>query len=781
MRCAVGPSFCCFSSSPRSPSQRPSFAQRRADVVLRPGSGATVSGAWTVVADAAAAGGTAVRHANAGAAKLTQALAQPVNYFEQTFVADAGVPYRLWLRGRAQSDGWANDSVFVQFSTASTAAAPRGTASARPPPSKSISKTVRVAAWPGGDGRTPAGAWACWAPRWCSHPRARSGSGSRPARTDSPSIRSCSRRSDTSHRARGAQERHHDRADRRPGPGVTVVRRPYLQQMTSNRVVVVWATRESGVPKVRVAAGSTTRTVTGASRLVPNSRSGLGFDYYHHEVAVGGLVGGDRLHLRRDRERRAGGLREFPHRAGDRHRRYRVRRDRRQRHRLDRAAANRVADGRRHLRSGAARRRHRLRQQRRHRRRAAIARSTTGSSTSTRRCCRCARSTPPKATTTAGRRTATASPTWMRSRCRPTGPRRRIRITPSATTASTTAGSTSSRSTPSSRSRTRRAAAEQLSWLESDLAATAQPWKIAVFHRSPYSAGGEHGSDLVVRAHSVRCSSRYGVQLVISAHEHTYERAIPIRDVGDRPGRDLHRHRRRRRSAVSRRHRRLDGVLEPRGITTSRAAVTDCTLTLRAIGLDGSVFDTVVLDRCAHQPPRRPGRGVVCVGSADPRRTMGASKPTRRPPAVTAAASRRRRREARERTGAAGQLLRDDVQRRGRCAVSPVDARQGRSQLLGQRLGVRAVRRHRGRQRRRAVPDRHHHRRRDQHRGLQRLRSFELGLAGQRLGHRRHGSPDPILTAPASSACACRPAKTGWRSIRSCCRRADISPASPAR
>src|SRR5687768_9959117 len=94
----------------------PSGAQSGgADVILRPGSGATVSGAWTVVADASAAGGKAVRHSNAGAAKITQALAQPVNYFEQTFNADAGVPYRLWIRGRAQSDYWGNDSVFVQF------------------------------------------------------------------------------------------------------------------------------------------------------------------------------------------------------------------------------------------------------------------------------------------------------------------------------------------------------------------------------------------------------------------------------------------------------------------------------------------------------------------------------------------------------------------------------------------------------------------------------------------------------------------------------------------
>ena len=70
-----------------------------------------------MVADTTAAGGVAVRHPNAGAAKLAQALAQPANYFEQTFTAEADVPYRLWVRGKAQSNYWGNDSVFVQFST----------------------------------------------------------------------------------------------------------------------------------------------------------------------------------------------------------------------------------------------------------------------------------------------------------------------------------------------------------------------------------------------------------------------------------------------------------------------------------------------------------------------------------------------------------------------------------------------------------------------------------------------------------------------------------------
>jgi hypothetical protein len=39
-----------------------------------------------------------------------------VNYFDLSFNAVAGVPYRIWLRSRAQNDYYGNDSVFLQFS-----------------------------------------------------------------------------------------------------------------------------------------------------------------------------------------------------------------------------------------------------------------------------------------------------------------------------------------------------------------------------------------------------------------------------------------------------------------------------------------------------------------------------------------------------------------------------------------------------------------------------------------------------------------------------------------
>jgi hypothetical protein len=74
--------------------------------------------AWSLVADASAAGGSRMFNPDAAAAKLTVALASPANYFELTFQAEAGVAYHLWMRGKADKNAWANDSVYVQFSGA---------------------------------------------------------------------------------------------------------------------------------------------------------------------------------------------------------------------------------------------------------------------------------------------------------------------------------------------------------------------------------------------------------------------------------------------------------------------------------------------------------------------------------------------------------------------------------------------------------------------------------------------------------------------------------------
>jgi len=86
------------------------------DIVLYASQASIRVGKWTVVSDSSAAGGARLHQPDAGAAKVTSAAASPANYVELTFTAEAGKPYRLWARGKADSNYWANDSVFVQFS-----------------------------------------------------------------------------------------------------------------------------------------------------------------------------------------------------------------------------------------------------------------------------------------------------------------------------------------------------------------------------------------------------------------------------------------------------------------------------------------------------------------------------------------------------------------------------------------------------------------------------------------------------------------------------------------
>ncbi len=71
---------------------------------------------------------------------------------------------------------------------------------------------------------------------------------------------------------------------------------------------------------------------------------------------------------------------------------------------------------------------------------------------------------------------------------------------------------------------------DQLAWLESTLEATSATWKIAMLHHPPYS-GGYHGSDLRVRDAFAPLFERYGVELVLSGHDHDYQRSEPVNGV----------------------------------------------------------------------------------------------------------------------------------------------------------------------------------------------------------------------------------------------------------
>jgi phosphatidylinositol-3-phosphatase len=115
VRAANSSGFSPYSNlaSATTPSAPPPAA---GDVVLWAGEAPVKVGAWSTVADASAAGGSRIANPDAGAPKRATALASPSDYFEMTFNAQAGVDYRLWIRGKALNDFWGNDSVFIQFS-----------------------------------------------------------------------------------------------------------------------------------------------------------------------------------------------------------------------------------------------------------------------------------------------------------------------------------------------------------------------------------------------------------------------------------------------------------------------------------------------------------------------------------------------------------------------------------------------------------------------------------------------------------------------------------------
>lgn len=63
----------------------------------------------------------------------------------------------------------------------------------------------------------------------------------------------------------------------------------------------------------------------------------------------------------------------------------------------------------------------------------------------------------------------------------------------------------------------------QTAWLEHQLAESTAIWKIAVLHHPPYTCGGHFG-DQDVQERWVPLFEQYGVQLVLSGHDHNYQR-----------------------------------------------------------------------------------------------------------------------------------------------------------------------------------------------------------------------------------------------------------------
>jgi tartrate-resistant acid phosphatase type 5 len=71
---------------------------------------------------------------------------------------------------------------------------------------------------------------------------------------------------------------------------------------------------------------------------------------------------------------------------------------------------------------------------------------------------------------------------------------------------------------------------DQTRWLHRALAASKARWKIAVLHHPPFSCGAYHGHPLVGKRW-VPLFERYRVRLVLSGHDHNYQRFAARRGV----------------------------------------------------------------------------------------------------------------------------------------------------------------------------------------------------------------------------------------------------------
>lgn len=67
----------------------------------------------------------------------------------------------------------------------------------------------------------------------------------------------------------------------------------------------------------------------------------------------------------------------------------------------------------------------------------------------------------------------------------------------------------------------------QLDWIQQQLRQSTAKWKIAFFHHPLYSDGRFHGSDIDLRNQLMPIFEKNGVNVVMSGHDHVYERFKP--------------------------------------------------------------------------------------------------------------------------------------------------------------------------------------------------------------------------------------------------------------
>ena len=167
------------------------------------------------------------------------------------------------------------------------------------------------------------------------------------------------------------------------------------------------------------------------------------------------------------------------------------------------------------------------------------------------------------------------------------------------------------------------AASRMLDWLERDLTNSHATWRIAYFHHLPYPESQHVDDPLCLKARTdiLPILERHEVQLVLTGHEHSYQRSKPLRGgqvVKSGP------------ATVYITTGGGGGVPHPSAPRADldyadtvyhylRVTADAGQLTVKAIGTDGKAFDTVTLT----QPTLAPGNPLVNGASFTPQVAPG--------------------------------------------------------------------------------------------------------------------------------------------------------------
>ena len=142
---------------------------------------------------------------------------------------------------------------------------------------------------------------------------------------------------------------------------------------------------------------------------------------------------------------------------------------------------------------------------------------------------------------------------------------------------------------------------DQLDWLQAQLEAIDRPWVVPAFHKPGVEGHATRGPDIFVLSYFVPLFEQYGLRLVLTGHNHHYERFRPLGEqatvevpkgvtyvVTGGGGRGLY-------DLDPEEPRRAVGLRQHHFLV---GQATTCSLDLTAINIDGEVIDQFGLRRC---------------------------------------------------------------------------------------------------------------------------------------------------------------------------------------